>query len=264
MKTFLCLVMLGFVKLQGSEKTEHLGDDLEPASNPRLRIKGPGTGTTADWNFCSADKPCGHGQGDCDGNSHCKPGLECGRDNCGDYNKDAHSFADCCVDPDYCGMAIYGPSFGSLNPANGALGPLAFSAYHVVTNEEEFWYKYDTNRIEPSYTNYWITADAQTGTDGQLHMDFACTQTITGFQLKNTHNGPINDRGTKKFSILICKSQTSKCTQVVTGTLPDARNVSPVPLLTFNLDRTVRAEKVIFQIDSYYGLGGGLQYFATY
>jgi len=82
MKTFLCLVMLGFVKLQGSEKTE-------------------GTGTWADWSFCSAAAPCGHGQGDCDGDSQCKPGHYCGNDNCGDFHKDANRFAHCCVDPEF-------------------------------------------------------------------------------------------------------------------------------------------------------------------
>ena len=50
----------------------------------------------------------------------------------------------------------------------------------------------------------------------------------------------------------------------MTGTLPDARSVPIVPVLTYALDDPVTTDKVIFQIDSYYGAGGGLQYFATY
>jgi len=254
--------MIGFVKLQGSE--EHLGDDLEPASNPRLRTTGSGTGTTADWTFCSAEKPCGMGQGDCDGNNHCKPGLYCGTDNCADYNKDAHHLADCCVDPENCGMVIYGNSYGSLNTDNDALGPLVFLALNVVTNEKELRYEVKENLASagPTYANYWLAENEKKGTDAQLHMSFACTQTITGFQLKNTHNFSWNDRGTENFSIWILKSE--KWTKVQTGTLPDARNVSPVPLITFKLPSPVTTEKVIFQIDSYYGYGGGLQYFSIY
>jgi len=131
MKTFLCLVMLGFVKLQGSEKTEHLGDDLEPASNPRLRSKGPGTGTRADWTFCSAGAPCGHGQGDCDGSSQCKPGHSCGNNNCGDYNKDAHRLADCCVEPEFKPSWIqYGGSL--MNVAVGPFGVWGVASTQVV------------------------------------------------------------------------------------------------------------------------------------
>jgi len=237
--------MIGFVKLQGSE--EHLGDDLEPASNPRLRTTGSGTGTTADWNFCSAEKPCGMAQGDCDGNNQCKPGLYCGTDNCADYSKDAHHLADCCYDPENCGMVVYGGSYD---------GSQAFIALNVVTNEKDF------RSASPTYANYWVTDNGKTGADAQLYMTFACTQTITGFQLKNTHNFSFNNVGTENFSIWIWKS--GKWTTVQTGTLPDARNVSPVPLITFKLPSPVRTGKVMFQIDSYYGSGGGLQYFSIY
>jgi hypothetical protein len=34
-----------------------------------------------DWSFCSADCPCGFGQGDCDSDSECAPGFVCGHDN---------------------------------------------------------------------------------------------------------------------------------------------------------------------------------------
>ena len=67
-----------------------------------------------DWNFCSADSPCGLGEGDCDGREECNADdrLECGRNNCQDFD-DNFSFdsvsngKDCCresinFDDNYC------------------------------------------------------------------------------------------------------------------------------------------------------------------
>ena len=50
----------------------------------------------------------------------------------------------------------------------------------------------------------------------------------------------------------------------MSNNLPDARNVDPVPVLQFNLGSPVTTQYVMFQIDSFYGKSGGLQYFATY
>merc|ERR1712106_65972 len=160
---------------------------------------------------------------------------------------------------DKCGMVISGPTWSY--PGFTA-GPLMFQAYHVVTNEEDFWL--DLPSI-PSSTNYWLVADRANGTDAQLLMTFSCTKTIRGFRLKNTHNAQYKDRGTANFSISIWDSNTNQWTEVLFGTLPDARSAAIVPVLTFALDDPVTTDKVIFQIDSYYGdKGGGLQYFATY
>ena len=56
-----------------------------------------------DWNFCSADSPCGLGEGDCDGYEECNAAdrLECGKNNCRDFdsNFDFDSVSngkDCC------------------------------------------------------------------------------------------------------------------------------------------------------------------------
>merc|ERR1712098_166277 len=72
---------------------DHPGDELEPAGNTRTRRRSP-----FPWNGCSKSKPCGVGQGDCDGDHECKAGLKCGLDNCKDFNARAHPLADCCVE----------------------------------------------------------------------------------------------------------------------------------------------------------------------
>merc|ERR1719397_715090 len=56
-----------------------------------------GTGGTSDWAFCSSSNLCFEGQGDCDSDSHCQPGLMCGKDNCRDFHPTAHKAADCCM-----------------------------------------------------------------------------------------------------------------------------------------------------------------------
>ena len=54
-----------------------------------------------DYGCCSRDNRCGIGMGDCDDDSHCIPGLKCGRDNCWSDFRIGNGFnwdflADCC------------------------------------------------------------------------------------------------------------------------------------------------------------------------
>ena len=93
-------------------------------------------------------------------------------------------------------------------------------------------------------------------------MVYQCTQSIKGFLIKNIKSN--DDRGTKDFSISISDSIDGPWTDILTGTLPDARNVSPVPVLNFELETEVVAKVVRFQVDSFFQWGGGLQYFSTY
>lgn len=72
------------------------GEDSEP-KKPRRRVTPKGTGSRADWSFCSKDKPCGDKEGDCDADDQCQEGHECGIDNCITFHDDAHRLADCCV-----------------------------------------------------------------------------------------------------------------------------------------------------------------------
>ena len=62
-----------------------------------FRVTPKGTGSRADWSFCSKDAPCGEREGDCDADDQCKAGLKCGIDNCQAFHDDAHRLADCCV-----------------------------------------------------------------------------------------------------------------------------------------------------------------------
>jgi len=153
-----------------------------------------------------------------------------------------------------CGMLVFGDFY------RPDVYPTGFIPYHVVTNEEEIL----ENVLGEFHSNYWATDNGATGDAAQLFMVFQCSRTIKGFLLKNTHNAYDNDRGTQDFTISISESIDGPWTDILTGTLPDARNVSPVPVLNFDLENEVETQYLRFQVDTYYGLGGGLQYFSTY
>jgi len=155
-----------------------------------------------------------------------------------------------------CPMVVFGDSFNTDDDAYKT----TFIPNHVVTNEEDFREKI----LGEHRSNFWITDSWATGDAAQLFMVFQCPRTIKGFLLKNTHHAYPHDRGTQDFTISISDSIDGPWTDILTGTLPDARNVSPVPVLNFDLENEVETQYLRFQVDTFYGQGGGLQYFSTY
>jgi len=136
-----------------------------------------------------------------------------------------------------CGMLVFGEYHQPDGWPEGA-----FSPYHVVTNEEDF--------LEENQSNYWLTGD---GASKELFMAFQCPRTIKGFLLKNTKNWIWNDRGTQDFTISISDSINGPWTDILTGTLPNAWDVSPVPVLNFDLENEVETQYLRFKVDTYYG-----------
>jgi len=154
-----------------------------------------------------------------------------------------------------CAMVVFGNYWWS------DAFPLVFIPDHVVTNEEDFSHSYQGKES----TNYWRADDRKTGEDTHIFMAFQCPRTIKGFLLKNAHNANTNDIGTQDFTISISDNiDDGPWTDILTGTLPDARHVTPVPVLNFELENEVETQYVRFQVDSYYGFAGALQYWSTY
>ena len=56
-------------------------------------------GGSNDWDCCYDRNRCNKGEGDCDQDFHCLPGLKCGKDNCKDFNPAAEADSDCCYEP---------------------------------------------------------------------------------------------------------------------------------------------------------------------
>ena len=59
----------------------------------------PDTWTAYDSECCSAQNPCGSGEGDCDENIECVGNLICGSDNCGSSFPNQN--ADCCTEGNF-------------------------------------------------------------------------------------------------------------------------------------------------------------------
>merc|ERR1712243_8647 len=151
-----------------------------------------------------------------------------------------------------CAMVVLGDAYSGFQQTS-------FSPYHVVTNEEDWYNDLGDGIVE---SNYWITSDEKTGDEARLYMAYRCATIIKGFLIKNAKGN--DDRGAKDFTISISDSIQGPWTDILTGTLPDARNVSPVPVLNFELENEVVTKVVRFQVDSFFQWGGGLQYFSTY
>ena len=79
----------------------------------------------------------------------------------------------------------------------------------------------------------------------------------------NTHNAYHKDRSTKTFKVSLSHHSNGPWTRVLQETLSDSRRASdPLPLLEFSITPK-EARFVKFEMLSYYGHGGGLQYFAA-
>ena len=62
------------------------------------------------------------------------------------------------------------------------------------------------------------------------------------------------------IKVSVSDSANGPWTEVLSDSLPDSSNLDPVPLSKFNIQR-VSARFVRFKLLSYWGVGGGLQYF---
>jgi len=110
--------------------------------------------------------------------------------------------------------------------------------------------------------NYWLAPNGQDR--AEFVLDLGCEKTVNLVELVNTHNGFYRDRSMKEFKVFL-SSDTSygPWEEVLHQTLEDSRQqADPLPLQTFLFaERT--AQFVKFNQISYYGAGGGLQYFSV-
>ena len=107
--------------------------------------------------------------------------------------------------------------------------------------------------------NYWLAPDRKHS--AEFVLDLGCKKTVNLVELVNTHNGNGRDRSMKEFKVFLSDSSQGPWEEVVHKTLKDSRQQSdPLPVQTFPFsEKTARFVK--FKQISYYGYGGGLQYF---
>merc|ERR1712133_90813 len=95
----------------------HAGVDCPPPNNQKCN---PLTWENYDVECCSADVPCGLGEGDCDSDDECSGDLVCGTNNCITTGTDFTPQADCCELPST-------PGFGNPNCLPSAIPEFAIT-----------------------------------------------------------------------------------------------------------------------------------------
>ena len=146
-----------------------------------------------------------------------------------------------------CSNSVHEPfCFQDMTVHSGDIYSSAYSVDKLLT-----WSKPE------AIGNFWLAPDHMTG--GGFILKISST-TISKIQLVNTHNTIANDRGTKSFKIYVSLDLNSSWTLVLEEELADSRTVAPAPINKFNI-QPVSARYVKFELVSFWGLGGGLQYF---
>ena len=117
------------------------------------------------------------------------------------------------------------------------------------------------SEVEIFGRNYWLAAY---GEDGEFVLDLAeRAGPLNTVELVNTHNADYKNWATKEFKVFLGNSSSGPWEEVVHQTLEDSREqTDPRPVKRFPFEKT-EAQFVRFQQMSFYGSGGGLQYFAV-
>ena len=114
--------------------------------------------------------------------------------------------------------------------------------------------------LEIEGENYWVAPWQQDS--AEFVLDLGCKKTVNLVELVNTHSEQYRSRSMKEFKVFLSDSLEEPWEEVVHQTLEDSRQqADPLPVQTFSFsERTAKFVK--FNQISYYGDGGGLQYFA--
>ena len=110
-------------------------------------------------------------------------------------------------------------------------------------------------------TSFWLAPE---GSPGHFILDLGCVAPLNTIELVNTRGGDTRSRGAKGIKVSVGLSQDGPWSLVVWEVLEDARaGDSPPPLLMFTFPiESARFVKV--EVVTWYGEGGGLQYFRAF
>ena len=133
-----------------------------------------------------------------------------------------------------------------LEPRDG--NTYSFIPENVLTKAE----------VELYGQNYWLLPNNKSG---HIEFDLGCPKNINTIEFVNTHNGAKRNRGTKAFTVDVRNSLDGQWTEVMNKTSLVDPSILPDSLLSGRHNfKSVTARYVRFNILSFYGKGGGLQY----
>ena len=125
----------------------------------------------------------------------------------------------------------------------------------LILGEEDTW---DNDKY-----NFWLAEIGKTAGQGfTLKLD-NCARMIAGCQIKNKGRGKYAPLGaTKQFKVLGSMDVKGPWKILVEDELIDTTGNKPASLLNFTFEQPVEIQFIMFELVSYWGAGGGLQYFA--
>merc|ERR1711971_368484 len=136
----------------------------------------------------------------------------------------------------------------------------AYSSHYPASNvlilgEEDAY-------LDNTKTNYWLAEFQKTTGQGFTMRLDACARSVAGIQIKNIGKGLNSHFATKAFKISGSMNENGPWETLVEDQLDDTRGIA-ASLFNFTFEKPVEIQFIKFDLISYWGAGGALQYFAA-
>ena len=110
--------------------------------------------------------------------------------------------------------------------------------------------------------NFWLAEQGKTrGESFTIKVD-RCARRVQGFQIKNKGKGTDTGFATKGFLVSGSFEKNGPWKTLIQDELIDTTGGRSAELLNFTMDKPVKIKFLKFELVSFWGEGGGLQYFA--
>jgi len=140
---------------------------------------------------------------------------------------------------------VHSTAYSSFYPASSVL---------ILGEEDGF--------LDNGEANFWMAKSHQTSGQGFTLRLHPCARLIAGCQIKNRGKGRGTGLATKNFKISGSTNEDGPWETLVEDQLPYTRGEA-ASLLNFTFDKPVEIKFIKFDLISYWGLGGALQFFAA-
>lgn len=125
----------------------------------------------------------------------------------------------------------------------------------LILGEQDDW-------LDNGNYNYWLGAWGRTtGQWFTVKVD-SYARWIAGVQIKNKGNDKYTPRATKGFKVSGAKNENGPWQTLLENELVEPTENTAAPLLNFTFEKPVEIQYLRFDLVSYWGNAGGLQYFA--
>ena len=110
--------------------------------------------------------------------------------------------------------------------------------------------------------NFWLAEPGKTRGEGFTIIVDRCARPVQGFQIKNKGKGTDTGFATKGFLVSGSFEKHGPWKTLIQDELIDTTGGRSADLLNFTMDKPVKIKFLKFELVSFWGEGGGLQYFA--